>query len=679
MTKKRSINIKKNDTISLYTIFLVILLAAPIHALLLIPQVNATFPVYSISQSDNVINVTSLLSGTIVYSGSNANSAFTTAFGYVASGGKITVEPGTYTASTTIMVKHCANVTLVFESGAVLTIGNDLNSDVLDLWYDTNCSLLNLNINGNGQNQAGGSSATSRGLEMYDCSNCVAIGAKITDCSKNGFGTSDDTTTDLPNGIVNSAITFCGWNGITLAAGGTAYAINNTVAYCSDVGITNYGVGDTVIGNFVYDMNGTTNTRAHWGIAVEGGGWDLIENNTLLNDKTGICLAPDTGQTVQSNLVISNNLINCGTGIADSSVGYNTIIQNQITNWGSIASGYYDYGLGIVGCVNDILASNTLTNTNTTSVAFVIYTATSVNESICNNLITTQTASGQTGILALTGANSTLIEGNKIQATTGISIDGSTCNNNRVYQNNFFNCKAQISNTGTNTITDKPKTSLLTINCLSLNGAVTPSAGTYLESSSNQVTITLTPNTNCAGTLNVDSLNVTLTDDEYILPMTQDHYTYVLFSSPSLFFSPALPTFTITASSDKHSSISPSGSVQVGYGKSQSFTYSANTGYTVTSVLVDDRNVSVTGIYTFSNVKADHTIAVSATPAAIPTLAPAGTPTLAPAATPTFTPATTPIPSVTQAKIPYLLLLIIAITVIILGTAFFVLLIKKRN
>jgi hypothetical protein len=69
--------------------------------------------------------------------------------------------------------------------------------------------------------------------------------------------------------------------------------------------------------------------------------------------------------------------------------------------------------------------------------------------------------------------------------------------------------------------------------------------------------------------------------------------------------------YTIAASSDSNSVISPSGSVSVINGNSQGFTYSASTGYSISQVLVDGSPVSITGSYTFSNVQADHTIAVT--------------------------------------------------------------------
>jgi len=68
----------------------------------------------------------------------------------------------------------------------------------------------------------------------------------------------------------------------------------------------------------------------------------------------------------------------------------------------------------------------------------------------------------------------------------------------------------------------------------------------------------------------------------------------------------------ITASAGAGGAISPSGSVSVNNGSSQSFTVTANTGYNVNQVLVDGNPVTLTnGQYTFTNVTTAHTITAS--------------------------------------------------------------------
>ena len=68
--------------------------------------------------------------------------------------------------------------------------------------------------------------------------------------------------------------------------------------------------------------------------------------------------------------------------------------------------------------------------------------------------------------------------------------------------------------------------------------------------------------------------------------------------------------YTITASAGTGGTISPSGSVSVISGGSQTFTITPNSGYQVSSVTVDGVNQGAITSYTFSNVTGNHTISV---------------------------------------------------------------------
>jgi fibronectin type 3 domain-containing protein len=68
------------------------------------------------------------------------------------------------------------------------------------------------------------------------------------------------------------------------------------------------------------------------------------------------------------------------------------------------------------------------------------------------------------------------------------------------------------------------------------------------------------------------------------------------------------PTHTITASTDGHGSISPSGSVTVNHGSNRTFTISADANYHVQDVLVDGVSVGAVTSHTFTDVTQDHTI-----------------------------------------------------------------------
>ncbi len=70
-------------------------------------------------------------------------------------------------------------------------------------------------------------------------------------------------------------------------------------------------------------------------------------------------------------------------------------------------------------------------------------------------------------------------------------------------------------------------------------------------------------------------------------------------------------TFTITASAGSGGAISPSGSVQIASGGSQTFTITPSNGYQSDSILVDGTNMEPLTTYTFSNVTANHTINAS--------------------------------------------------------------------
>jgi hypothetical protein len=73
--------------------------------------------------------------------------------------------------------------------------------------------------------------------------------------------------------------------------------------------------------------------------------------------------------------------------------------------------------------------------------------------------------------------------------------------------------------------------------------------------------------------------------------------------------------YQIVPSADSNSVISPSSSVWVNAGDSQTFTYSPNSGYSILNVLVDGSSVSITGSYTFLDVTEAHLISVTSTPA----------------------------------------------------------------
>ncbi len=69
--------------------------------------------------------------------------------------------------------------------------------------------------------------------------------------------------------------------------------------------------------------------------------------------------------------------------------------------------------------------------------------------------------------------------------------------------------------------------------------------------------------------------------------------------------------YTVTGTAGAGGSISPSGSVNVTQGTSQTFAIAANSGYSISDVKVDGVSQKAVSSYTFSNVTTSHTITAS--------------------------------------------------------------------
>lgn len=255
--------------------------------------------------------------GTFMYSNVQPVTAFATMIGYVASGGTCYVNSETYSGNAHFWMQNCHNITLTFEEGAVFTLDNGVNQGVLLLQNADNCTLNNVSVDGNSAYQ----STASSGVVIYIGSNNIIDGATITDCRRDGFAIYDEGIANpcSNDGIINSLITFCGWNGITLSSTygyyTNQYATNNEIAYCGDVGISTYAMGCTIADNYIHDMNGTTGDNgAQWGIGLEGYTESeppldvLVLNNTIVNCLAGVNLG------ICRALIKENNITDCDNG-----------------------------------------------------------------------------------------------------------------------------------------------------------------------------------------------------------------------------------------------------------------------------------------------------------------------------------------------------------------------------
>jgi predicted ester cyclase len=133
------------------------------------------------------------------------------------------------------------------------------------------------------------------------------------------------------------------------------------------------------------------------------------------------------------------------------------------------------------------------------------------------------------------------------------------------------------------------------------HGIITPAPSVTVNYGADQH-FSIVPNTG----YHVDSLIV---DGEKITSDTEYTFTNVT-ANHSIRVTFAITVYTIASSAGTHGTISPTPSVNVGYGGTQHFSIKPETGYHVDSLFVDDVIVVSDTSYTFTNVAANHTIRV---------------------------------------------------------------------
>ncbi len=139
------------------------------------------------------------------------------------------------------------------------------------------------------------------------------------------------------------------------------------------------------------------------------------------------------------------------------------------------------------------------------------------------------------------------------------------------------------------------------------NGTITPS-GAITANAGESMTFTIAANSGYQiATVLVDGTDMGAIASYEFTNISADHSISATFEEE-----PITTTYTITATAGANGTITPSGEVTVNEGEDQAFTITANTGYHIVSVLVDGfedvTNSLVEGVYTFTNVVANHTI-----------------------------------------------------------------------
>jgi hypothetical protein len=133
-------------------------------------------------------------------------------------------------------------------------------------------------------------------------------------------------------------------------------------------------------------------------------------------------------------------------------------------------------------------------------------------------------------------------------------------------------------------------------------GTISPSGTTMVLEGTSQ-SYTISPGTGYYTTdVRVDNVSVGAVSSYSFNNVTDTHTIAATF---------ARITHTLTSSSGSGGTISPVGSLVINDGSSQTYTFTPNTGYQVSSVMVDNVSAGSPSSYTFSNVSANHTISVT--------------------------------------------------------------------
>jgi hypothetical protein len=144
-----------------------------------------------------------------------------------------------------------------------------------------------------------------------------------------------------------------------------------------------------------------------------------------------------------------------------------------------------------------------------------------------------------------------------------------------------------------------------TINASAGSGGTISPTGAVKVNFGADKTFTITPNSGFqVADVVVDNVSQGAITSYTFNSVTADH---IIVAS----FTPSGVTYTITATAGSNGSISPAGAVQVNSGATQVFTIMANSGYHIVDVKVDNVSQGPLTSYTFSNVKANHTITAS--------------------------------------------------------------------
>lgn len=137
------------------------------------------------------------------------------------------------------------------------------------------------------------------------------------------------------------------------------------------------------------------------------------------------------------------------------------------------------------------------------------------------------------------------------------------------------------------------------------HGSITPNGNVSVQKGGSQ-SFTITPDSGCeVEHLWLDGVEVQLTGNRFVLENVTENHTLVV----SFREIPVVYYFISANCGDAHGYMEPSGRVRVREGETKTFSFGALNGYELDYLEVDGKRVLISGNrYTFSDIRADHTI-----------------------------------------------------------------------
>jgi hypothetical protein len=423
-----------------------------------IQQNIPTNPDVIISLSGTNINV-SRIDGTQLYLGQSVSTAFYTAVSSV-SNPVVFIRAGTYTLTQTLTWNSVSHVELIFEDNAKLFVSNYMNSPAIHLQGVNNWLIQNPTIDGNMLNQEDGRGNQGLGKALFGIlieggSNNLVDGATITNCGQFGVFISNPSYSSpaVNNGVINSEISYCGWNAITVgvyqqpAKDTDDYFKNNVIHNCDDVGISTYATRSLIENNTIYDDIVGTGHVLGWnnagtGIQVEGGSGNTIRYNTVTNCKVGI---QTNEPPYDYNTITYNTITHCIDGIAIRS-SHNTVTFNTITDY-NFQNGW-NTAISLLNSNDNDINDNKI---STSHIANAIYIGSSSNDNrvLRNNITASQS---NTWSIWIESSSRNDVEQNNISGFNGIGVTNAACMNTILKTNDLRSCTGtKISDLGTGT------------------------------------------------------------------------------------------------------------------------------------------------------------------------------------------------------------------------------------